>query len=818
MIVGLVARELLSRFPSVIRNKLFPEGVELVAAVHDIGKINPHFQEKIRRVLPGYLPNVHPSLQEANPDFEKNTGMHGGVSQIALHDVDQFIPIIVGMHHGSSPGTLPYLPDDVLLGGHEWQKMRITLVDRLKEYFQVDWPMITSNIQAANIAGLTTVSDWIGSGPIFENLTSVNPTKVHDLVREAVDRAGFVTPKLVHALTFEAVFPTYVPRPIQKILYENVEHPGTYILEAMMGSGKTEAALFAAYRMMEAGLAKGIYFALPTKITSEKIHERMGKFLQTILQPGETQKAYLAHGTAWMLDSDMGEDAKPGGQWFDAKKRRLLAPFAVGTVDQALMAVMNVRHGFVRTFALSGKVVILDEVHSYDAYTGTIMDYLIEGLRELGATVILLSATLTDDRKKGFLAPGKPFMDHLEPHHYPLVSISTDLKPVEYSTTLEPTQRTVRLTFEEKEQAVHDIVRERALAGEYVLWIENTVHEAQETFKSFASWGISQGIQVGLIHSRFPMVRRNELEDYWVKSYGKEGLPQRKSGGKILVGTQVLEQSLDLDADLLVTRIAPTDMLLQRIGRLWRHSEIYSERPVGASCQVFILIPPIDKVLSNLKFGFGPTGHVYAPYVLARTLMVFEGRDSLSIPADMRFLIESTYEERIETSPPLAEAKGEILKQREILRTFALQSMAMIGKAASDEISTRYSDMPSCDVLLLDERSDLQNGNVILCDQTSIHIPRGSLPLAKKKELARHCMLRVISVPTKIAPYPLLEKELRILSQFLYIAVNEEERMRVAILHTSGSIHGLSGREANQEYELSYSPMLGYLAIKKEGI
>jgi CRISPR-associated endonuclease/helicase Cas3 len=814
----LVARELLSHFPHSVRSQLFPDGVELVAAAHDIGKINPHFQEKLRRLLPSYKPNTHPSLKLANPDFEGSTGKHGGVSQIALAGVDKFIPMIVGMHHGSSPGPLPYLPNDQLLGGPAWQKTRMELIERLKLYFKAEWPKISGNLQASAIAGLTTVSDWIGSGPAFENLSSIDQSNLQLTVRDAVERAGFVMPNLLHGLTFEAVFPSYSPRPLQKCLYEKVEQPGTYILEALMGSGKTEAALFAAYRMMEVGLAHGIYFALPTKITSEKIYERMQKFLKSILAPGENQKAYLAHGSAWMFDSDMGEDAQPGGEWFDSRKRKLLAPFAVGTIDQALMAVMNVKHGFVRTFGLAGKIVIIDEVHTYDAYTGTIMDFLVQGLRELGCTVILLSATLTEGRKRSFLSHGNTSMESQSPHHYPLVSISTDNKPADFSPPMECSQEKVHLIFEENEQLIYKSIRQRVLAGEHLLWIENTVQEAQDTFKSFAGWGATQNIQVGLIHSRFPASRRNELERLWVTAYGKEGLPLRKGIGKILIGTQVLEQSLDLDADLLVTRIAPTDMLLQRIGRLWRHNETNALRPSGARRQVFVLSPPIEKVMENPKFGFGPSGYVYAPYVLARTLLAFKGRESIIIPADMRELIEATYEEHIEKLHSMAEIKGEVIKQREVLRRFALQSLAMIGRAASDAISTRYSEIPSCDVLLLQVQSDLQKGVLTLLDHTTIHIPKGFLSLEKKKELARQCMLHMISVPTKLAPDPLPPQELSTLNQFLYISDNEDERLRIAILHPSNQIHGLTGREANREYALEYSSVLGYTAKKKEGI
>src|SRR5690625_5144301 len=167
-----------------------------------------------------------------------------------------------------------------------------------------------------------------------------------------------------------------------------------------MGLGKTEAALYASYRMLESGQASGIYFALPTQLTSNKIYERFQCFLEAVLAGDCRHRSLLLHANAWLLEKDMGEEGRPGGAWFNQSKRGLLAPFAVGTIDQALMAAMNVKHGFVRAFGLAGKVVILDEVHTYDSYTGTLLDALINLLSQLDCTVIVLSATLNQQRRQ----------------------------------------------------------------------------------------------------------------------------------------------------------------------------------------------------------------------------------------------------------------------------------------------------------------------------------------------------------------------------------------------------------------------------------
>lgn len=192
------------------------------------------------------------------------------------------------------------------------------------------------------------------------------------------------------------------PREPQSLFIEQVTGPGVYILEAQMGMGKTEAALFAAYQLLAQEKATGIYFALPTQLTSNKIYDRFNAFLKQIIHAESPKQSLLLHSGAWLLDTELGEEGRPGGSWFNQNKRGLLAPFAVGTIDQALMAVMNVKHGFVRAFGLAGKVVILDEVHSYDLYTGTLLNELVAFLRQIDCTVIILSATLSQTRREAY--------------------------------------------------------------------------------------------------------------------------------------------------------------------------------------------------------------------------------------------------------------------------------------------------------------------------------------------------------------------------------------------------------------------------------
>ena len=347
---------------------------------------------------------------------------------------------------------------------------------------------------------------------------------------------------------------------MQESLEGIVSGPGLYIVEAPMGMGKTEAALHAAYQLMEKGDNYGLYFGLPTRMTSDLIHVRVNKFLSA----AAGAHSRLVHGQAWLKGG--GEEFLPGSAWFHPRKRALLSPFGVGTIDQALMSVLRVKHFFIRSFGLAGKVVILDEVHSYDVYTGTLLDELVKKLLEIGCTVIVLSATLTDERCRSFFH-GEAIPEKTA---YPGLTFRQKDGPVETIPVKPPPPRTVRVSMKPGEcetESVENAVR-RAGQGQCVLRIANTVADAQRWYRALKSRMQQDAFPVGLLHSRFPAYQRRKLEEKWMCMLGKNG---DRPNGCVLTATQVVEQSVDIDSDYMITDIAPTDMILQRIGRLWRH-------------------------------------------------------------------------------------------------------------------------------------------------------------------------------------------------------------------------------------------------------
>jgi CRISPR-associated endonuclease/helicase Cas3 len=810
-IVGLVARELISRQPDWLRSALFPLGSELVAAAHDIGKISPCFQEKIYRALNKVLGLV-------NPELDRAIGGHAAVSQAAVSDAGHLIPEILGRHHGVS-SLETGLPNDDKYGGKTWQDIRLDYLEKLKHIFRTDWPELISDIHADVLSGLTTVSDWIGSGQSFSpnsNGFSIKDSLLFQLVSESLDLAGFVRPQIRKSLKFEEVFPPYSPYPVQQKVIEAVNGPGVYVLEAPMGLGKTEAALFAAYKAMEKNQATGVYFALPTQLTSDKMVDRMNSFLEIILEEGSSHReALLLHGAAWLRRTDIGEEGRPGRSWFDYRKRGLLAPFAVGTIDQALMAVMNVRHGFVRTFGLAGKVVILDEVHSYDSYTGTIIDHLVKALREIHCTVIILSATLAINRRSSLLGAleNSPVFSESA---YPLFSAfprKGELKSYPAATVEEP--EIDIFICREDDLAINEALS-RAERGEQVLWLENTVEEAQKRFQTIGAKAADLDLDCSLIHSRFLKTDREKNETEWVRIFGKEGIKQRGLKGRILVGTQVLEQSLDIDGDFLVSRICPTDMLLQRIGRLWRHRGADRSRPEKARREAWIMAPELEEAVKDEK-KFGKTAWVYAPYVLCRSLEVWENERKIQLTGNkLRALIEATYIDRTEKGS-MAQYKHQVEQKRETLSRLARVGLSKGGKTLPEsKASTRYTETENVEVLLIRAKRHQDDGVYLrFLDDSILFLPKNIRFRGGKmwRKIAADLQKNTVSVPEWLAP-TFISHELKFLKDFVYLGDNEESPFRTALVRESGELVGIGQQEALEGYRLRYDSALGYIATK----
>lgn len=818
-IVGQVARELIRRFSLSFLHPLFPDGSELVAASHDIGKISPTFQKTVTR----NFPEKFSGYKGVNAALERNWGGHAGVSQLSLQaaNVGAYIPEICGQHHGYNPQVDLYQATSELFGGENWQQERTNLIEKLQEDLQVDWPVIDTPEQARLVAGLTSVADWIGSGSVFDDPAG----NWKSLIGYAVDHAGFVPPVFTAGLSFSEVFGAdFSPYPVQEQFINQVDGPGIYVLEAPMGMGKTEAALYAAYALLCDHQATGIYFALPSQLTSNKIYQRFNSFLNKILADDCIHRqALLLHGKAWLRETEIGGEGAPGNSWFNSKKRGLLAPFGVGTLDQALMAAMHVKHGFVRAFGLAGKVVILDEVHTYDAYTGTIIDALVDLLQKFNCTVIILSATLNQDRRKELLGA------ELHETAFPLITAGRGKeKPVEQPVPITEDDAAVSIHLTGGGEGATEEAMKRAEQGQQVLWIENTVAEAQERYRMLAARSQGLGIACGLLHSRFTADDRQRIEERWINLFGKPGWPDRGGQGRLLVGTQVLEQSLDIDADFLVTRFCPTDMLLQRIGRVWRHQN--TPRNPAARKEVWILAPPLADAVENPLQYFGATAWVYSPYVLCRSLEVWQDLRRLTVPADIRPLIEDTYASRQESGRMEQwhyelEHGNRSRKGRLALQQLAKITLARGGKTLPEaKAQTRYSEEESCEVLLLRSVTMQPEHNRTLLtllngEQVQLAWSRGKQTRKEWRQLSARLMSQMVPVRPRHAPGLLpmdtLKNKLK-LHHCFYLGNPEREEavLRLALVDEAGDLQGYQGAPLNENYILQYRNDLGYCVTK----
>ncbi len=808
VVVGQVAQMMIQRMPSWLRDALFPAGSELIAAAHDIGKVSPTFQHKIYRALTTADTAVLTMLKAHNPDTEKNWCGHGGVSQATADalGVGRYIPEILGQHHGFSPNLSLYLASSSVFGGDAWNQQRLDLLAQLKLALACDFPVVETPLQARVLAGLTTVSDWIGSGSLFDENDNDSPAKIE----QALNAAGYIQPQIKQGLSFYDVF-GFTPKDTQIKLISAANQPGVYVLEAPMGLGKTEAALYAAYQLLEKQSATGIYFALPTQLTSDKIHERVNDFLRKILSDDSSHKqALLVHGNAWLKQFEMGEEGNPGGAWFAQGKRGILAPFAVGTIDQALMAVMNVKHGFVRTFGLAGKVVILDEVHSYDSYTGTILDTLVQALRELHCTVIILSATLTQARRAKLLGVTP------QASGYPLITAQPNVGELAEIEVAVIPDVTLTIAHETEANAIDEALR-RAQTGQQVLWIENTVQEAQERYQLLSAHAHECGVACGLLHSRFTKADRATNEDHWVTCFGKSGANQRGQQGRILVGTQVLEQSLDIDADFMVTRIAPTDMLLQRLGRLWRHAD--TKRPASAKREAWILSPDLAVAIATPDTAYGVTAKVYAPYVLCRSLQVWQSLSQVNLPSEIRALIEATYAPQ-DDSEEMAKHRHQVEKDREKLSGLALVGLSKGGTTLPEEkAQTRHSELETTEVLLIRAyQHDKAKTLVTLLNGERKWIPHnGRANFKQWRETTAILQQNTLKMAEYLAPKAVNKSQIAWLGDYFYLGkpeYNESDMLRVALVGDDDKLHSLDGTPVNDKYQLTYNAYLGYLAKK----
>lgn len=577
-------------------------------ALHDLGKASPTFQ----------------SLWEAGAARVKQHGLswrrqpdyvpHGFVTQIALEETQplsaylarealRYAADAVGCHHGLRALPTELDIDDLELGSGPWEAVREELVKAVLEVFGTrsdPKPTVAELGSGAfyRLAGLTSFADWIGSNqdffPFVAPVTDIEAYYKEALTkaRRTLEQIGWRARKALReeaipfdTVPFDAKGKTYPPRPLQQAVVELLEEctePTLLLIEAPMGEGKTEAAFYAHLRLQQTLGHRGMYVALPTRATGNAMFKRTAGFLEgmgrrdpvdlqllhgaTLLNDDYAQLKIRAIDEARMPDARHAVSAQ---EWFSHKKRALLSEYGVGTVDQALLSVLPIKHNFVRLWGLANRTIIIDEVHAYDTYTSSLIETLLSWLYALGSSTIVMSATLPKDRRDAILrAYGAT--DLPQEVSYPRVFKVAGGSVTSKSFDADPTRR-VALALQATRVELPTLVPQILVSvegGGCAACLVNTVERAQQLYLALQGPARAAGIDLHLFHARYPAEQRQHIEDRVLSLFGKDGARPEKA---ILIGTQVLEQSLDLDFDVMFTDLAPVDLILQRAGRVWRH-------------------------------------------------------------------------------------------------------------------------------------------------------------------------------------------------------------------------------------------------------
>ncbi len=510
------------------------------------------------------------------------------------------------------------------------------------------------------LAGFCSVADWMGSRctpdsfPYCQeplNIDTYFETRRDEDARRILELSGVVGKSRSYVGVSTLLKPGQQPHSMQTLIDDLPLKPALTIIEAPTGSGKTEAALAYAWRLIAAGLADSIVFALPTQATANAMLGRLERI--AILLFEDHPNVLLAHGSARFNDKFIdlkhaalsNHEEEDGwaqcSEWLaQSRKRIFLGQIGVCTIDQVLISVLPVKHRFVRGFGIGRSVLIVDEVHAYDSYMYGLLEEVLRQQKVAGSSAVLLSATLPECQKQKLCeAWGTELEYRSDETSYPLVTsisdyemipfkLADDQQPQTWSINLEP----ISIPDMLPDDGLTKRIVVAAQAGAQVAIVCNLVNDAQRLAQMLRLE--YPNIPVDLFHARYCFIHRKEKELSVISHFGPDG--DRKKG-RILVATQVIEQSLDLDFDWTITQLCPVDLLFQRIGRLHRHKR--DIRPFGFE-------HPLCTILLPEGIRYGDHEYIYAnSRVLWRTQKIlFTTHDSRVVfPEAYRTWIEAVY-------------------------------------------------------------------------------------------------------------------------------------------------------------------------------
>jgi CRISPR-associated endonuclease/helicase Cas3 len=691
-------------------------------ALHDLGKFSEAFQGQradLVECLRGRLPDPgkqytvrHDSLgwmfwTQRLADVVAENEWFGENTEDLLDGIAWWMRASTG-HHGQPP---------TLVGGGHWKQYfnaaeDAPAIEAFLEDLFVLFPLnelhifsealgaeafeATSKALSWWMAGVTVLADWIGSNTDFFPYRA-DQVALADYWEEAqaraehaLDAAG-VLPIPCRQQTFAELFPDIpTPSPLQawSITACIPQVPQIHLLEDVTGAGKTEAAVMLAHRLIAAGRADGFFIALPTMATANAMYGRIAQVYRKLFEGHPS--LVLAHGQRSLVEA-FAESVIPAGMvegdhaqidetatarcnaWLaDHNKRALLAPAGVGTIDQVLLSVLYSKHQSLRLLGMLRKALIVDEVHACDVYMQRVLETVLEFHARAGGSVVLLSATLPQQMKQSLLdafarGRGDPAVPGLQSAEFPLVTSWHQGLPKPTEETLAARQavcRNLDVRYVSDEEEILTAIRAALAAGRCVCWMRNTVADALTAHARFEQE--LDPDHLILFHARFALRDRLDTEQRILGHFGKSSSPAERAG-RLVIATQVAEQSLDADWDFVVSDLAPIDRLIQRAGRLQRHPrdpaggrmiDPTAADQRGRPC-LWVFGPLwADAPAANWFKEFMPKAAGVYPHhgqlwLTAKALQACE----ISMPGDARTLIEGVFGE--ETSlPPGLQANG----------------------------------------------------------------------------------------------------------------------------------------------------------------
>ena len=627
------------------------------AFLHDIGKLAPGFQAK------GWNPSEFSGARlnhlDAGWDWLKSRGRPPFLPWI--HPGSEWCLALMA-HHGTPVGVTARTRTWKTSANYDWKRAEAKVLESLGKWCPDHNGALPKAPRLIHLAaGLLSLADWIGSDRRwFEFVEAFDPDYgqcARQRAATALSEIGLATDEWRPASTpdFRKLTGYQIPNAVQKAIAGISPEERLVILEAETGSGKTEAAVWRFARLLAEGQVDGLYFALPTRAAASQLQTRLSQMLRhwlgsatevTLAVPGQLRVGDILGYR--LPEWEVRWDEEIAHFWAaEHATRYLAAPMAVGTVDQAMMAALSVKHAPMRASSLSRNLLVVDEVHASDSFMTRIIHQLLEDHLALGGHALLMSATLGSSARTKLLGKAQPDQRAAVQSPYPAIWTSS-------GPTAAAGSRSRTISVETHCTMASEPLAGRAIdaarRGAKVLIIRNTVSAAQAVWQRILDSDpdclLSVADGPALHHARFAAEDRLLLDRAVERDLGKQSALK----GVVVIGTQTLEQALDIDADILMTDLCPADVLLQRLGRLHRHNRI---RPSGfEQPRADILLP--ERGLSafasppyDYENGVGAweDGGIQGIYTnlpaLEATRRAIDGHSEWSIPEMNRDLVEA---------------------------------------------------------------------------------------------------------------------------------------------------------------------------------